>query len=95
MVLRGTYDLFENNIPLEPLEIPTPRPAEGEVLIRVLACGVCHTDMDEAEGRVIPPSLPIVPGHLAVEVVKEHGPGVSNFDVGDILTSAHFPRISS
>lgn len=85
MVLRGTHDLFKNDTPLELLEIPTPRPAEGEVLIRVLACGVCHTDMDEAEGRVIPPSLPIVPGHQAVGVVKEYGPGVRNLDVGDMV----------
>lgn len=85
MVLRGTRDLFKNDTPLELLEIPTPRPAEGEVLIRVLACGVCHTDMDEAEGRVIPPSLPIVPGHQAVGVVKEYGPGVINLDVGDMV----------
>lgn len=85
MVLRGTHDLFKNDTPLELLEIPTPRPAEGEVLIRVLACGVCHTDMDEAEGRVIPPSLPIVPGHQAVGVVKEYVPGVRNLDVGDMV----------
>jgi len=70
MVLRGTYDLLNNDTPLELLEIPTPEPAEEEVLIRILACGVCHTDMDEAEGRVIPPSLPIVPGHQVVGVVE-------------------------
>lgn len=85
MVLKGTHDLFKNDTPLELLEIPIPKPARGEVLIRVLACGVCHTDMDEAEGRVIPPSLPIVPGHQAVGVVEEHGSGVRNFDIGDIV----------
>lgn len=85
MVLRGTYDLLSNDNPLELLEIPTPEPAEGEVLIRILACGVCHTDMDEVEGRVIPPSLPIVPGHQVVGVVKEHGSGVRSFDAGDMV----------
>ena len=85
MVLRGTYDLSENDTPLELLEFPTPKPAEGEVLIRVLACGVCHTDMDEVEGRVVPPSFPIVPGHQVVGVVKEPGLWVRDFNVGDMV----------
>ena len=85
MVLRGAYDLSENDAPLELLEIPTPEPAEGEILIRVLACGVCHTDMDEAEGRVIPPSFPVVPGHQAVGVVSESGKGAENFDAGEMV----------
>ena len=85
MVLRGTHDLFENNAPLELLEIPTPKPAGGEVLVRVLACGVCHTDMDEVEGRVPPPSLPIVPGHQVVGVVKESGLDVRDFKAGDMV----------
>lgn len=85
MILRSTCDLLDNDTPLELLEIPTPKPAEGEVLIRVLACGICHTDMDEVEGRVVPPSLPIVPGHQAVGVVEERGSGVRNFDAGDMV----------
>ena len=85
MVLRGTYDLFENDAPLELLEIPTPKPAGGEVLVRVLACGVCHTDMDEVEGRVPPPSLPVVLGHQVVGVVKESGLDVRDFKVGDMV----------
>ena len=85
MVLRGTHDLFENQTPLELLEIPTPKPARGEVLIRVLACGVCHTDMDEVEGRVVPPAFPIVPGHQVVGMVKELGLGVRNFNVGNMV----------
>lgn len=85
MVLRGIYDLFENDTPLELLEIPSPKPARGEVLIRVLACGVCHTDMDEVEGRVPPPSLPIVPGHQVVGVVEEPGLDVRGFRAGDMV----------
>jgi propanol-preferring alcohol dehydrogenase len=50
-------------------------PAEGEVLIRVTVCGVCHTELDEIEGRTPPPSLPIVPGHQVVGVI-EQGPQV-------------------
>ena len=82
MVLRSTYDLLENHTPLELLEIPTPKPAEGEVLIRVLACGVCHTDMDEVEGRVAPAFFPIVPGHQVVGVIEE--PGL-RFNAGDMV----------
>ena len=85
MVLRGTHDLSQNDAPLELLEIPTPKPTEREVLIRVLACGVCHTDMDEVEGRVVPPAFPIVPGHQVVGLVKETGLGVRNFNVGDMV----------
>ena len=85
MVLRGTHDLFENDSPLELLEISSPKPAQGEVLIRVLACGVCHTDMDEVEGRVSPPSFPIVPGHQVVGVVKEHGLEARDFKAGDMV----------
>ena len=85
MVLRGTHDLSQNDAPLELLEIPTPKPSRGEVLIRVLACGVCHTDMDEVEGRVVPPAFPIVPGHQVVGLVKETGLGVRNFNVGDMV----------
>lgn len=85
MVLRGAHDLFENDAPLELLEIPIPKPVKREVLIRVLACGVCHTDMDEVEGRVAPQSFPIVPGHQVVGVVKECGLGVRNFNVGHIV----------
>ncbi len=85
MVLRGTHDLFENDSPLELLETPSPKPAQGEVLIRVLACGVCHTDMDEVEGRVSPPSFPIVPGHQVVGVVKEPGLEAGNFKAGDMV----------
>ena len=85
MVLRGTHDLFENDTPLELLEIPSPKPSEGEVLIRILACGVCHTDMDEVEGRVTPAFFPIVPGHQVVGLVEESGPGVRNFGVGDMV----------
>lgn len=85
MVLRDTHDLFKNQAPLELLEIPTPKPSEGEVLIRVLTCGVCHTDLDEVEGRVTPPSFPIVPGHQVIGVVKESGPGTKNLKPGDTV----------
>lgn len=60
--------------PLKFDRIPTPRPGEREVLIRVQACGVCHTELDEIEGRAAPPVLPMIPGHQAVGTVVEQGP---------------------
>jgi len=64
-------------------EIPVPEPKDNEILIKVSVCGACHTDLDEAEGRLMPPSLPVVPGHQVVGTVAEKGKDVSRFDIGD------------
>ena len=53
-----------------PATDPEPTLGEGEVLIKVAACGVCHTELDEIEGRTPPPGLPVVLGHQVVGVVK-------------------------
>lgn len=55
--------------------VDVPEPAEGEVLIRVIACGVCHTELDEIEGRTPPVILPMTPGHQVVGSVVGEGPG--------------------
>ncbi len=83
MQLQQISSLAENTAPLVPVEIPPPRPADGDVLIRVSVCGVCHTDIDEIEGRASPPRLPVVPGHQVVGRVEEAGAGVSAVRVGD------------
>jgi propanol-preferring alcohol dehydrogenase len=69
--------------PLVPQEIPDPRPERGEVRLRVLACGVCHTDLHIAEGELPPVKGHIVPGHQIVGVVEEVGLDVNGVDVGD------------
>ncbi|PQO43929.1 zinc-dependent alcohol dehydrogenase family protein [Blastopirellula marina] len=69
--------------PLVLVELPKPRPGPGEVLIRVAACGVCHTELDEIEGRTAPPSLPVVLGHEVVGYVEAVGEGVTRHQVGD------------
>jgi propanol-preferring alcohol dehydrogenase len=56
---------------------------EADLLIRVLACGVCHTDLHIVEGELPLPRLPVVPGHQIVGVVERVGPGVTHFKVGD------------
>lgn len=68
-------------------EIPTPEPGEGEVLIRVRACGVCHSDLHLAEGdwEQLKPitKLPLILGHEVAGVVDKLGPGVTELAVGD------------
>jgi len=83
MLLSRIASLAENPLPLSPVEMPQPRPAAGEVLIQVSACGVCHTELDEIEGRTPPPTLPIIPGHQVVGRVVEKGPGSSRFQAGE------------
>ncbi len=83
MVLRRIVSLDEEEAPLEPAEVPVPRPRAGEVLIEVAACGVCHTELDEIEGRTAPPSLPVVPGHEVVGRVARLGDGVTEHALGD------------
>jgi propanol-preferring alcohol dehydrogenase len=60
-----------------------PRPAPGELLVRVRACGVCRTDLHVSEGDLTPHSDHITPGHEVVGSVAELGPEVSGYSVGD------------
>jgi propanol-preferring alcohol dehydrogenase len=75
MVLEQTSNVAENDTPLQLRELPEPVAGEGEILIRVAACGVCHTELDEIEGRLPPPRLPIIPGHQVVGRVAAIGSG--------------------
>lgn len=83
MVLRRLGPVGEGAEPLEPEERPVPSPGSGELLLRVAACGVCHTELDEIEGRTAPPRLPVVPGHQVVGRVAGLGPGCGRFKEGD------------
>jgi propanol-preferring alcohol dehydrogenase len=69
--------------PLEPRELPDPAPTDGEVLLRVLACGVCRTDLHVLQGDLPPVRSPIVPGHEVVGVVDRRGEGAGRFALGD------------
>jgi propanol-preferring alcohol dehydrogenase len=68
---------------LEPREVPVPRPAAGQVLLRVKACGVCRTDLHVVDGELPDPKLPLVLGHEIVGTVVESGPEAGRFKVGD------------
>lgn len=63
--------------PLAMADRPTPVPGPGEVLLRVAACGVCHTDLHIVEGELPPHRPVVVPGHQVVGMVERAGPGVS------------------
>jgi propanol-preferring alcohol dehydrogenase len=83
MCIDRIASLDEAPDPLRWTELPRPVPGPGDVLLRVLACGVCHTELDEIEGRTPPPRLPVVPGHQVVGRVEELGSGVTRHRVGD------------
>ncbi len=83
MILKETTDLRENKSPLELVDIAAPVPNKGEVLIRISVCGVCHTELDEIEGRTPPPSFPRVLGHQVVGTVEELGVKAGRFKIGD------------
>lgn len=69
---------------LEIKEIERPTPGFGEVLIKMEACGVCHTDLHAAHGDwPVKPKLPVIPGHEGVGVVEEVGDGVTSLEIGD------------
>ena len=70
MILSATAPLSENDRPLQMVQLDTPVAGERQLLIRVSVCGVCHTELDEIEGRTPPPRLPIVPGHEVVGRVE-------------------------
>jgi len=69
--------------PLALEEVPEPHAGPAQVRLRVLACGVCHTDLHLAEGEITPPRLPVTPGHQVVGVVDEVGAEVELFTSGE------------
>ena len=68
--------------PLELVESPVPQPKAKEVLVKISACGVCHTELDEIEGR-LQPKLPVVLGHEIVGTVEALGPEATRWRMGD------------
>lgn len=83
MVLNGLCSLGENKTPLKLTDLPDPVPGENEILVKVSACGVCHTELDEIEGRIPPPRLPVVLGHQVVGRVEAMGGQASTFKIRD------------
>jgi len=82
-ILKSVCNLKDNRNPLELVEMPEPRPKENEILVKVSACSVCHTELDEIEGRTPPPKFPVVLGHQVVGKVEKSGIGARKFNKGD------------
>src|SRR6266568_6958813 len=75
---------FGKPLVIEDVTVPVPGP--GELLVKVMACGVCHTDLHAAEGDwPVKPSLPFIPGHEVAGIVAALGPGVTDFREGDAV----------
>lgn len=70
--------------PLVIEDVPVPVPGPGEILVKVIACGVCHTDLHAADGDwPVKPTPPFVPGHEVAGLVAALGPGVTGLREGD------------
>ena len=71
MILESLGEVKEGRAPLRLVQQPAPTLKPGEVLVRVTRCGVCHTELDEIEGRTPPPHLPVILGHQVVGIVEQ------------------------
>jgi len=69
--------------PLRHMQLPTPTPDPGQILLRVRACAVCRTDLHVVDGELASPKLPLVPGHEVVGIVAEAGAAATRFRKGD------------
>jgi len=69
--------------PLEIVDLPDPVPAPSQIRVKVSACGVCHTELDEIEGRVSPSRFPMILGHEIVGKVESLGSRITRFKEGD------------
>jgi propanol-preferring alcohol dehydrogenase len=83
MVLNNIWNLEEDKHPLKLVDLLKPEPKADENQVKISVCGVCHTEIDEIEGRMPPPRFPVVLGHQIVGRVEKLGDKVKRFAVGD------------
>jgi len=83
ILLRETGTLDRTSSLLTFTDIPVPASADDEILVKVSVCAVCHTELDEIEGRMSPSRLPVVPGHQVVGRVARRGKDARRFAEGD------------
>jgi propanol-preferring alcohol dehydrogenase len=83
MLLNEIARIQRKSEPLVLSDIPIPSPKPDEVRVRIAACGVCHTELDEIEGRTPPGRLPVVPGHEIVGHIDALGTGVKKRQIGE------------
>jgi alcohol dehydrogenase, propanol-preferring len=78
--------LHQLKMPLSIEDVALPVPGPGEILIKVIACGVCHSDVHAVDGDWSPlPVLPLIPGHEVAGTVEALGPSVTGFAKGDLI----------
>ncbi len=82
-VIEKVCDLLKETSPLNLVDMPRPVPKKGEVLLKIRTCAVCHTEIDEIEGRTPPPNYPVVPGHQVVGIVEQITGQYSDIKNGD------------
>lgn len=83
MILESIADLEQNSEPLKMTDVPRPVAGDHEVLVKILACGVCHTELDIIEGRTPPPYFPVIPGHQVIGTVEKTGSKMTKLKPGD------------
>ena len=81
MVLEKTSSIEEK--PLKLMDLPRPIPGQNQILVKISTCGVCHTELDEIEGRVSPSRFPMILGHEIVGRIEGLGQGAKKFEEGD------------
>ena len=77
-----TMQVIRPGVPLAAVEAPAPVAGNGQILVRVRACGVCRTDLHVADGELTEGKMPIIPGHEIVGEISALGPGVEGFAIG-------------
>jgi len=82
-IIDRKADLKTEPAPLKRVDLPVPEPGSGELLLKVKACGVCHTEIDEIEGRTPPPVYPVIPGHQVIGLVEQHKGTRKDIRIGD------------
>jgi alcohol dehydrogenase, propanol-preferring len=82
-ILENITSINENKQPLKMVELPLPAVKAGEILLKISACGVCHTELDEIEGRTPPTKLPCILGHQIIGTVIGRGDGATKFATGE------------
>lgn len=83
LILKEITNLDSNKSPLIMSDLPIPEPIGNEILVNISACGICHTELDEIEGRTEPAFLPIILGHQAVGIISKKGEKANTYNIGD------------
>ncbi|WP_205573322.1 zinc-dependent alcohol dehydrogenase family protein [Flavisolibacter nicotianae] len=88
MLPQGSMHAMVLEKPGQPLvlrTVPIPAPADGQVLVKVIACGVCRTDLHIVDGELAAAKLPLIPGHEIVGVVVQKGKGITTLREGETV----------